>query len=432
MAAADGNSLVEAHRNQQGFIAILTAAACEWILIFLLLIDAVLSYLLTKFADYCKLQTPCILCSRLDHVIGNERPGFYRHLLCSNHISEISSLICCHIHGKLADGPGMCHECIFSFTTKNISFSEMHRTLGVKWGMDIGGSSLQTLLLNGDFFPGSVGTNPCSCCGKPWRPRQNVQRFFELKSSGSVVPKRNIPFPRLPNHGRIHRRNSFKKMSSFKKIRNKFYPSVTSRDLGNSSYDPLSDVGYTELKINSDSESEVPFSDDDDDSISTFHENRDTKNYFTVQCASENTSKAPCKNFGSAKVTDCSYTRPLLSNRCVQPDVNKAQDVKSMAFNGTTADCMEELDWQEAHQKPNHCRQPELILPDEILASSNVLGTSHEEFVENKLEFSVPQEFNPFGHWDLFTLDYSHSLGGASSSKGKLFLCVMVCVNVDM
>ncbi|PON37977.1 Zein-binding domain containing protein [Parasponia andersonii] len=411
MVAGEGNSMVEAHRKRQGFMAVLTSAACEWFLIFLLLIDAVLSYLLTKFANYCKLQTPCILCSRLDRVIGNERPKFYHDLFCSNHISEISSLISCHIHNKLADGHRMCDDCIFSLTTKNISLSEMHRIWGGKLGIDIDGSSLQSLLLNGYFLPCSVGTNPCSCCGKPWRPGQNVQRLYQLKSSGSVIPKRNVPFPRLPSHGRLHRRNIFKKM------RNKSYHSVTSRSLGKSGFDPLSDVGYTELKINSDSESEVPFS-DDDDATSSSRENCESKNGFAVQSDSENPSKVPSDDFISARATKCPYARPLISDMSVQPDVSKAHDVKSMDLTGATAERKDEINWHEAHQKPYPCRQPELILLDEVPASSNVLCISREESIEKKLQFPVPQEFNPIGQFDLFTLDNCLSLVGASSAKG--------------
>lgn len=91
-------------KRTKGFTALLTSAACEWFLIFLLLVDAVLSYLLTKFANYCQLQAPCLLCSRLDRVLGGENTEFYLYLLCSNHRSEISTFISCHIHGKVANG----------------------------------------------------------------------------------------------------------------------------------------------------------------------------------------------------------------------------------------------------------------------------------------------------------------------------------------
>ncbi|XP_062080676.1 myosin-binding protein 1-like [Humulus lupulus] len=421
MAAAEGNSLVEAHQKPRGFMANLTSAACEWFLIFLLLIDAVLSYLLTKFADYCKLQTPCILCSRLDHVIGNERPEFYRNLLCRNHISEISSLISCHIHGKLADGHGMCDDCIFSFTRKNLSFSEMNRILGGKLGLDNCGSGLQSLVIS----DGSVGTKPCSCCGKPWRPKQNKQRFFQIKSPGNVFPKRDFPLPRFPSHSRLHHRNTSRKM------KNQYYHSIKSQGLGKRSFVPLSDVGYTELNINSDSESEVAFS--DDDGRSTIPGNSEYENDFLV-LSSENPSKVPSNDLISAKVINFSDTRPLLSEMWVQSDVSKAH--LPIAFDGASADCIARLNWQESPQKPNPCRLPELILPEEKSTSSNVSEIpqkasienklelpdlcdfnhiSHEESIENKVELPDLCDFNPLGWCDLFTLDYCPSFVQTSS-----------------
>ena len=117
---------VNVKRDLRGFMHILSSMAAEWLLIFLLFIDAALSYLLTKFARYCELQTPCLLCSRLDHVFGNEKTEFYRSLLCSNHRIEISSLISCHIHGKLADAPAMCEECLMSVEKQNKTKSESY------------------------------------------------------------------------------------------------------------------------------------------------------------------------------------------------------------------------------------------------------------------------------------------------------------------
>lgn len=409
--AAD-ESMVEENRNLPGFMAALSSAACEWILIFLLLIDGVLSYLVTKFAHYCKLQTPCILCSRIDHVIGSEKPGIYRDLLCSNHISEISSLICCHVHGKLADGHGMCDDCIFSFTRKNLSNSGMQRTLGGKLGMAVDGSGLESFLLNRDLVPGSRGMVPCSCCGKPWRPRKEAQRIAQPKLCGSAVPKPNIPLPRLPSHSRLRRRDSFKKM------KNKSYGSIISHCVGKSGFDPLSHVGYTELKINSDSESEVPFSDEDGEIRNAIRENSNSKNDYAVQCPSENPSKAPSAGFISAKETNCPHeSMSLLSDLCVQPDVSKDHHAKPLAFRGATADFVGGLGWRDVHQKPDLYKLPELILLDEIPESSNVLGISRDESVENKLKFPLPQDVDSLGQSELITLDDNLSLVGSSSVK---------------
>ncbi|KAF9682977.1 hypothetical protein SADUNF_Sadunf05G0164200 [Salix dunnii] len=82
--ASTGTSFVKVQRNLLRFMTVLQSAACEW----------------------------------LDHFLGNEKPPFYKNVICSNHRSEISSLISGHIHGKLSDGYGMYEECLLSATMK--------------------------------------------------------------------------------------------------------------------------------------------------------------------------------------------------------------------------------------------------------------------------------------------------------------------------
>jgi fatty acid omega-hydroxylase len=195
--AATGTSFIKVQRNLQRFTTVLQSAACEWFLLFWLLIDAVLSYLLTKFASYCGLQIPCMFCSRLDHFLGNEKPGFYKKLICSNHRSEISSLISCHIHGKLADGYGMCEECLLSSTMKSVPSPDINRLLMGKFGFDIGAPGFQNSLQNRELVSGSVGTRMCSCCK---RSRQTSNRIAQLKSPRSGMTKPNIPLARHLTH----------------------------------------------------------------------------------------------------------------------------------------------------------------------------------------------------------------------------------------
>uniref|UniRef100_A0A6N2LCS6 GTD-binding domain-containing protein n=1 Tax=Salix viminalis TaxID=40686 RepID=A0A6N2LCS6_SALVM len=251
--AATGTSFVKVQRNLLRFMTVLQSAACEWFLIFLLFIDAALSYLLTKFASYCRLQIPCMFCSRLDHFLGNEKPGFYQNVICSNHRSEISSLISCHIHGKLSDGYGMCEECLLSSTMKSKSSADIERLLMGKYGFKIGAYGFENFLWGRELVSGSVGTGMCSCCDKPWRSSQPSNRVAQLKSPGSGMTKPNIPMPRHLTH-----------RENIKKRGENFPGSVRSHRLVRCGYNPGSQVAYTELKFTSDSESEFPFSDDDE------------------------------------------------------------------------------------------------------------------------------------------------------------------------
>ncbi|KAK9282191.1 hypothetical protein L1049_005103 [Liquidambar formosana] len=384
--AVTGTSSLNVQRNIRGITAVLTSVACEWFLIFLLFVDAVLSYLLTKFARYCDLQTPCLLCSRLDHVLGNEKPEFYRSLLCSNHRLEISSLISCQIHGKLVDGHGMCEDCLLSFATKNKPNSDTHMLLLGKLGLD----GFQSPLPNKDLIPGPITTRPCSCCNKLWSSRQNAQRLFQVKSTGSGVTKPNVPLPRLPGRNRLNRRDSLKK------IRDKFYGSVTSHHLGNSGFDSLSHVGYTELKITSDSESEFPFSDDDDGS-SVVQEKNYLKGDHAGQRALETLPKAPSDDFAPVKLNHQSFNSgPSLLDTCVQSDVSEPHIVKCLASDVAIDHGLGELNWEQADHKSNPPALPELISVDNIPQASNVVDVPPGVSAENwMLKFPVSQNSNP-------------------------------------
>lgn len=250
---ARGTFYVEVNTKLSGYGKALKSAACEWVLLFFLLVDAAFSYFVTKFAEYCELQVPCILCSRLDHVFGNVKSDFYRNLLCKDHKDEISSLVCCQIHGKLADAHGMCEECLLSFAAKKETNQETSKLLVGKLGLD----GVQNPLFK-DFFPGSLGTKSCTCCSKPWRCRPNVQKLYPSRPVATKVSKPDIPLPSPPRARCLNRHDGLKKN------RDKFSVSSTPLLLGISDYDSLSYVGYTEVKITSDSDSDFPLSDDDD------------------------------------------------------------------------------------------------------------------------------------------------------------------------
>ncbi|XP_039057395.1 myosin-binding protein 2-like isoform X2 [Hibiscus syriacus] len=103
------------HKHTSKITVILVYALLEWILIFLLLLDSLFTYLITKFANYFGLKPPCPWCSRVDHVLeSNNNSSSYRDLVCEKHGSEISRLSYCSSHGKLAETHLMCEECLAS------------------------------------------------------------------------------------------------------------------------------------------------------------------------------------------------------------------------------------------------------------------------------------------------------------------------------
>ncbi|KAH0925727.1 hypothetical protein HID58_017983 [Brassica napus] len=220
-------------------VPVLTYAACEWFLIFLMLIDALLSYLLVWFARYCRLQMPCFLCSKILH------PLHWRLLICRNHRSEVSSYMSCLNHdNKLSDCRGMCNDCLLSFTKTTGPNPDVNRLLLGKLGYDLLSTSH------------SAHLRSCSCCDKPWRARHHTQRLIRLGSRGRNS-KPNIPAPR--HH--LTRRGSG---GSLKKMRDR-RPATSGgeyADAGSRS-DGVAHAGYTELKVHSGSESDFLFTDDD-------------------------------------------------------------------------------------------------------------------------------------------------------------------------
>ncbi|KAJ0079783.1 hypothetical protein Patl1_23251 [Pistacia atlantica] len=159
--------------------------------------------------------------------------GFRRALasaILECHKLEISSLGFCHAHNKLVDVHGMCENCLFSFATVNKSNTETYRLLVGKLGEDYSFGFDEEPLPQGDHNNNQSSVKHCSCCNEPWIPRG----LHYLKKRNE---KRSIP--------------------------------IRATHMESSGPDPLSHVGYTELKITSDTESEVLSDDDDADALDT-------------------------------------------------------------------------------------------------------------------------------------------------------------------
>ncbi|XP_061356829.1 probable myosin-binding protein 4 [Gastrolobium bilobum] len=393
-AGGSGTSFVKTKRTH-GFTTLLTSAACEWFLICLLLVDAVLSYLLRKFASYCQLQLPCLLCSRLEHILGGEKPEFYQDLFCSNHKSEISSLVFCHIHGRLADGHRMCDDCLLSFTASTKRNTKTHRLLVGKFGLVIGGSGSQSPLLSRDLFTGSKSSRPCTCCGRLWKSEQNFPRSIQLKSPGRAFLKPCIPLPNVQRQSRVNHRDNMKK------TRDKFSGSE-----GKSSFHPLSHIGYTELRLNSDSESEFQFSDDDDVS-SVFHESIEAVNDPIAQITSATPPKCIPSDSNAAKPNGSSPK---------EPNVSKHQDVKFLGTDAVNDKGLEEVNWQQPNQKSSSSDVPELISLDEA-SPSPIVNVSNGESESEDIKITLYHNSLSAPLSELVTLDGSRAPVGASSDK---------------
>ncbi|XP_047951868.1 myosin-binding protein 3-like [Salvia hispanica] len=94
--------------GHQVFLSIasaLVSAVLEWMLMFMIFVDASFAYLVTRFARHYQLRTPCLLCSRLDRVLGDEGADFHWDLICNEHKSKITSLVLCQLQNNHVDAP---------------------------------------------------------------------------------------------------------------------------------------------------------------------------------------------------------------------------------------------------------------------------------------------------------------------------------------
>ncbi|KAL6564450.1 hypothetical protein OROMI_015900 [Orobanche minor] len=345
--AAENPSLMKT-KHRRGFMHLLSSAACEWFLIFLLFLNAALSYLLTKFARYCELKSPCLLCSSLHIAFRNKKPVYYWNLLCNNHKDEISCLVSCSIHCKFADVHGMCEECLGPVVNRNKSSSDSYRLLVGKSWLDVDRSVLQNLVLNKHIRLGSPDHRTCSCCSRTWRPKSSTERLLEPNPVGFGASKANVkpPLPRAPGRSRFSRRDSLKR------LRDKFTGQITTHS---ANVDTLSHVGYTKIKISSDSESEFPFSEEDDD--------RSTNSL--------------------VKSSDKHSHLSLI-------DLSEDKDVSSLSVDGFRQHGLGDLDWQESCKKPNPCLTLDLISFNDGPQQYDVAGGSFGGSIESsKLDVAL-------------------------------------------
>ncbi|KAJ6380032.1 hypothetical protein OIU76_016644 [Salix suchowensis] len=333
--AASGVSSVQSKKKSWSISTALASAVLEWLLMCMLFTNAIFSYLITKFASQWELQTPCLLCSRLDHILGSRKLRYCWDLICGDHKLEVSSLVFCHAHNNLVDVHGMCENCLFSFATINKSNAETYRLLVGKLGEDSSSGLDQDPLLDDH----SSVTRLCSCCNEPWIPRGYCQKLIRAASVGSGAAK-------------------IKKTKRSTPIR-----STRRRTSG---FDPLSHVGYTELKFISDTESEVMFFSDDGGANAATQ-----KDISAGYVQPEPRTIILVNDYASEKLIDpVSAPEPSILTSKVQFDAIQSHTVTATEPEVPIRHDLEELNWQQADCKANPFALPEFISRDKLLPPS--------------------------------------------------------------
>ncbi|KAJ0237544.1 GTD-binding domain-containing protein [Hirschfeldia incana] len=176
-------------------------AILEWIIITLLFIDGFLAFFSNQFSKLFDLKTPCLLCTRLDHVLVRTNPDFYYNdSICDSHKKNVSSLAYCHVHKKLSEIKRMCEGCLLSFATEKETDVDTYKSLiGIlhkdlelliddehQKAFPVTGAKVDQYKTNNRFQEQQC----CSCCGemlkiKTEKPNSNNNRSFFAAPSPS-------------------------------------------------------------------------------------------------------------------------------------------------------------------------------------------------------------------------------------------------------
>ncbi|KAL4562914.1 hypothetical protein LXL04_026945 [Taraxacum kok-saghyz] len=106
-------------------------AFAEWILMFLLFIDSCFAYLIAKFASYCQLQGPCLLCTRYDHLLAKDKTGIFWDSICNHQKSDLSSLLFRHVHDKNLRPTSPIHDASDKSLSENNEHSKSEKNIFV-------------------------------------------------------------------------------------------------------------------------------------------------------------------------------------------------------------------------------------------------------------------------------------------------------------
>ncbi|KAJ0014133.1 hypothetical protein Pint_20452 [Pistacia integerrima] len=291
---------------------------------------------------------------------NRELPKGFRRALASAilecHKLEISSLGFCHVHNKLVDVHGMCENCLFSFATVNKSNTETYRLLVGKLGEDYSFGFDEEPLPQGHHNNNQSSVKHCSCCNEPWIPRG----LHYLKKRNE---KRSIP--------------------------------IRATHVESSGPDPLSHVGYTELKITSDTESEVLSDDDDADAV--IHETSGPKDDLAHKCVQTEPRVITLSHESVLeKLIDPAIApEPLIPFSQLQSDIILPIMTNLLHLLPQLDTAWRKLNWEQIGFKADPSELTELISLNDVPSSSNAGKTSIYVSIDSELiNHNVPPPSN--------------------------------------
>lgn len=183
---------------------LLIYAVLEWIMIVLLLADGMLTFFSNEFAKCFGLKVPCLLCTRIDHLLVQKKSSFYYNdSICETHKKGISSLAYCQAHKNLSDIRSMCQSCLLS-TEKDADSDRYKSLVGILHkdadrSVENNDQKLSVRLAKKDVkqvVDENVDISDCSCCGETLKSKPSSRLVRNMSMNFAPAPNPN-PAPGL-------------------------------------------------------------------------------------------------------------------------------------------------------------------------------------------------------------------------------------------
>ncbi|KAJ9163682.1 hypothetical protein P3X46_023323 [Hevea brasiliensis] len=304
------------------FPLFLIYAVLEWLLIIVLFIDGFLAFFANEFARFFELEIPCLLCTRIDHVLVHRAADFYYNdSVCESHKKEVSRLAYCHNHKKLSDIRKMCETCLLSFATEKATDGHTYKSLvgilhkNIEMFVDNDQDhhfTLPTGRKDDSMQAEKIIFNRCLCCGEPLKAKS----YFKGKGL-SMVSQAPNPSPRAP----------------FANLRNEEHRNME-----------LPHMRYTELKF-SDNESELHEDEDGPNTSLLGKQSREDVKATTVPSLTEaedmNEDRTPIfargNRFFGIPLIDSANASPRWTTRIPRKSLLEKTEFASESMEGSTA-----------------------------------------------------------------------------------------------
>ncbi|KAK9119544.1 hypothetical protein Scep_017637 [Stephania cephalantha] len=278
-------------------IGVLIYAVLEWILIIVLFINGLISFAANEFARLFGLEPPCLFCTRIHRYIVRKDPDFcYNDSICEAHKKDLSPLVYCKVHRRLSNAQRICEGCLLSFAIEGKSTGDVVKSL------------VGVLRLQGGVEENleKVEQHGCCCCGESLGDVTSC--FANVADAAKTLILEDVPRspPTCPSEIPL-------------KENEKLVDIV-----------PLPHIQYTELKLMSDAESEVP--EEEDGSITPIPDAKAVTVPLLMECDESNEEICKIPGLARMKLPRVSSADSLKASSGEPPGFPKALLVESPAL----------------------------------------------------------------------------------------------------